>query len=120
MLTILPQIEALLNSRPLSVLNSDSVEPLPLTPSHFLTLTPLKPLPAPDVSHESTNILKCEHLLDKVIQSYWKRLKDEVSHTLQILKNEIFSLILYKKKLLLFYVKTTLFPYTGRWGSLLQ
>ncbi|GBP95710.1 hypothetical protein EVAR_100817_1 [Eumeta japonica] len=84
MTTVLVQIEAILNSRPLSVLSSEPSELLPLTPSHFLTLTPLKTLPARDISDENVNLLQRKHIIDHVIQSFWKRWKVEYLHTLQI------------------------------------
>ncbi|GBP73561.1 hypothetical protein EVAR_5396_1 [Eumeta japonica] len=83
MTTVLVQIEAILNSRPLSVLSSEPSELLPLTPSHFLTLTPLKTLPARDISDENVNLLQRKHIIDHVIQSFWKRWKVEYLHTLQ-------------------------------------
>ena len=42
---MLAEIEAVLNSRPLSYVNSDASEPQPLTPSHFLTGRRLTSLP---------------------------------------------------------------------------
>ncbi|GBP66323.1 hypothetical protein EVAR_77941_1 [Eumeta japonica] len=83
MTTVLVQIEAILNSRPLSVLSSEPSELLPLTPSHFLTLTPIKTLPARDISDENVNLLQRKHIIDHVIQSFWKRWKVEYLHTLQ-------------------------------------
>ncbi|XP_026467639.1 uncharacterized protein LOC113371215 [Ctenocephalides felis] len=79
--TVLIQIEALLNSRPLCWMSSDPSDPQPLTPAHFLTLTPLNILP-------SKNILQIDlptrkQLIDKIIQSYWKRWHSEYLSDLQ-------------------------------------
>ena len=71
--TLLIQIEALLNSRPLCVLSSDPAEPLALTPPHFLTLTPLKSLPIQDLHSENINRLDSFQLIDRMISDYWKR-----------------------------------------------
>lgn len=84
MTTVLTQIEAVLNSRPLTMLNSDPSEPTALTPSHFLTLGPLNSLYTADVSTVSTNLVKRKYLLDKIIESFWKRWKNEYLHTLQM------------------------------------
>lgn len=84
MSTVLTQIEALLNSRPLSVLSSDPSEPLALTPAHFLVLTPLKSLPAEDLSNVNTNLLHRKRVVDHLVQSFWKRWKVEYLNTLQV------------------------------------
>lgn len=84
MLTVLTQIESVLNSRPLTLLNADPSEPTALTPSHFLTLGPVNSLHNVDVSSLSLNLVKRKYLLDKIIQSFWKRWKVEYLHTLQM------------------------------------
>lgn len=81
--TVLVQIEVLLNSRPLCWLSSDPAEPLALTPAHFLTLTPLRSLPALDVSDQNLNLLTRKQLLDSIVQSYWKRWRLEYLNSLQ-------------------------------------
>ena len=45
MSTLLNQVEACLNSRPISVINVTAPEPLPLTPGHFLIGEPLVNVP---------------------------------------------------------------------------
>lgn len=82
-LTVLTQIEALLNSRPLCWLSSDPAEPLALTPAHFLTLTPLQSLPVNDETDKPINRLTRKELLDQIVQSYWKRWFQEYLSGLQ-------------------------------------
>lgn len=84
MLTVLNQVEAVLNSRPLYVLSSDPSEPTALTPSHFLSTKPLAFLPAPDVSGERSNLLSRHSLMDSLVQTFWKRFKNEYLHNLQM------------------------------------
>ncbi|XP_073956539.1 uncharacterized protein [Choristoneura fumiferana] len=81
--TVLVQIEALMNSRPLCVLSSDPSEPLALTPSHFLNLTPLKYIPAVNLDDISINRLQRYKLIDKMVQSYWQRWHIEYLTSLQ-------------------------------------
>lgn len=84
MTTVLVQIEAVLNSRPLSVLSSDPAEPLALTPAHFLVMTPLKSLPSEDLTDEKVTLLQRKRVVDHVVQSFWKRWKIEYLNTLQV------------------------------------
>ncbi|XP_044742314.1 uncharacterized protein LOC123304708, partial [Chrysoperla carnea] len=81
--TVLIQIEALLNSRPLVWQSSDAAEGLALTPAHFLTLTPLQSLPAYNVLDKPLNKLQRKELLDSLVQSYWKRWHQEYLGELQ-------------------------------------
>lgn len=81
--TILVQIEGLLNSRPLCILNSDPSDITALTPNHFLNITPLKFLPAEDISDVSTNRLLRYQLLNKITSSFWRRWSQEYLTSLQ-------------------------------------
>lgn len=84
LVTILTQIECLLNSRPLTVLSSDPSEPTALTPSHFLHTLPLHSLPAAEIgSSTAENLLDRHSLMDKLVQSFWKRWRSEYLHSLQ-------------------------------------
>lgn len=78
--TLLTQIEAILNSRPLCSVSSD---PNDLTPGHFLTLAPLTSVPNPDLSHLNFNQLDRWQLLQRLQQDLWKRWHTEYLHTLQ-------------------------------------
>lgn len=46
MATLLSQVEACLNSRPISVISNDLEEPMPLIPGHFLIGEPLVSVPS--------------------------------------------------------------------------
>ncbi|CAG4951440.1 unnamed protein product [Parnassius apollo] len=81
---VLAQIECVMNSRPLCrTLSSDPSEPLALTPAHFLNLTPLRYLPAADMDENRLSISARYKLLDRLVQSFWKRWRMEYLHTLQ-------------------------------------
>lgn len=72
--TVLAQIEACLNSRPISILSDDPHDPLPLTPGHFLVGEPLLNL-------SDENYTPCKHitnlerwrLVQKMVNDFWKR-----------------------------------------------
>ncbi|XP_011858887.1 PREDICTED: uncharacterized protein LOC105556404 [Vollenhovia emeryi] len=52
--TVLCEIEATLNSRPLTQLSNDPNDLTPLTPGHFLVGAPLNSIPSPDLIDERT------------------------------------------------------------------
>lgn len=82
--TVLVQVECILNSRPLNVVSSDP-HPEVLTPAHFLMSTPLKYLPAAELSETKyINLTQRKKLLDAMVQSFWKKWRLEYLHTLQI------------------------------------
>ncbi|XP_058456570.1 uncharacterized protein LOC131433967 [Malaya genurostris] len=75
--TILTQIEANMNTRPLTPLSEDPTELDVLTPGHFLTGTSLRCLPDPDYSNVPTNRLRHYQLLQSLIQHHWTRWRKE-------------------------------------------
>ncbi|XP_045462357.1 uncharacterized protein LOC123672321 [Harmonia axyridis] len=81
--TLLTQIEALLNSRPLCPMSNDPNDLSVLTPGHFLTLEPLTSLPDPDLAHLNISKLNRFQFLQRCVQSFWKRWQLEYLHTLQ-------------------------------------
>ena len=81
--TILTQIEACLNSRPLFAISSDSRDPEPLTPAHFLVGFPLTALPESDYSQINITRLGRWQLLQRFTQSIWNRWSKDYLHQLQ-------------------------------------
>ena len=82
-LTILNQIEAVLNSRPLYPMSSDPNDPTPLTPAYFLIGESLLTLSSADIQ-VSTNVRY--RLLQNMIKDFWKVWKRDYLITLQIRK----------------------------------
>lgn len=83
LLTLTTQIECLINSRPLTVLSADPSEPTALTPAHFLHTAPLFSLPPQEIGSAPERILERHLLIDKLVQSFWKRWRIEYLHQLQ-------------------------------------
>lgn len=82
--TLICQIEAILNSRPLCSQSSDPNDLIPLTPGHFLTLEPLNSvIPEADLSHLNLNRLSRWQLIQKMQRDFWKRYFLEYVNTLQ-------------------------------------
>ena len=71
--TVLTQVEACLNSRPIAPLPCDGDTLEPLTPGHFLIGRPLEALPDPPASYRSISLLKRWHLCQNLIRHFWKR-----------------------------------------------
>ncbi|XP_049277727.1 uncharacterized protein LOC125761030 [Anopheles funestus] len=75
--TILSQVEAQLNSRPLTPLSEDPAELNVLTPAHFLIGAPLNTVPEIDVTAVPVNRLRHYEQLQLIIQTHWKRWRGE-------------------------------------------
>lgn len=71
--TVLVQIEATLNSRPLYPMSADPNDLSPLTPAHFLVNKSLVTVPDPNVLDIQVNRLSRYQLLQQIHQSFWKR-----------------------------------------------
>lgn len=69
--TLLCQIEALINSRPIAV-NPDADEPELLTPAHFLIGSNLNSVPEEDTRNTSISPLKRWNYVQKLHQSFWR------------------------------------------------
>lgn len=82
--TILCQIEAILNSRPLIALSDNAEDPITISPSSFLIRSSLTQLPDPDLSHLKMSNLDKWQLIQRVSQEFTKRWKKEYLNTLQV------------------------------------
>jgi len=81
--TLLTQIEACLNSRPVCALSDDPKDHTILTPGHFLIGAPLMSLPDPDVTELSLNRLSRWQLIQRMRQHWWSRWSKDYLHKLQ-------------------------------------
>lgn len=81
--TLLTQIEATLNSRPLCPLSNDPTDLDALTPSHFLTLEPSTSLPDPNLDSIPLSKLQRWRLVTDLHRHFWTRWKNEYLSSLQ-------------------------------------
>ena len=81
--TLLTQIEATLNSRPLCPLSNDPTDLEALTPSHFLTLEPSTSLPDPNLDSIPLSKLQRWRLVTDLHRHFWTRWKNEYLSSLQ-------------------------------------
>lgn len=82
--TALTQIEAVLNSRPISPLSSDPSDLAPLTPSHFLVGRPLTSPPSRNVTDQPTSRLTRYERIEQLRQHFWRRWSTEYVSELQL------------------------------------
>lgn len=80
--TLLTQIEACLNSRPLTPLSSSPNDLDPLTPGHFLIGDALTSPAEPDLQDIKYNKLSRWQRLEQLRQHFWRRWSNEYIHTL--------------------------------------
>lgn len=83
MRAILAQIEACLNSRPITPQRDDVSEDLGLTPGHALIGTSLEAIPEPSVLDLRENSLSRWQTQTRIVQSFWQRWRQEYLQTLQ-------------------------------------
>jgi len=80
--TLLVEIEACLNSRPLCVLPNDPHTSY-LSPGHFLIGEPLTQLPTTDYSNIKMSRTSRWRMSQQQLQNYWKRWSTDYLHELQ-------------------------------------
>ncbi|XP_073827227.1 uncharacterized protein [Musca autumnalis] len=85
LVTALVEIEAILNSRPISPMSSDPSDLEALTPGHFITGSALRSLPEREVT--TTNINNLEHWaqITAIKQRFWKKWHHEYINELQFI-----------------------------------
>ncbi|CAI6343037.1 unnamed protein product [Macrosiphum euphorbiae] len=71
--TLICQVEACLNSRPITPIGSDPDEPEALTPAHFLVGGPLSLPPEPDRLSEAPGGLRRWKHVQYLLQLFWRR-----------------------------------------------
>ncbi|KAG7305534.1 hypothetical protein JYU34_009613, partial [Plutella xylostella] len=84
MYTVLVQIEAILNSRPITPISSDPSDLVALTPAHFLIGRTLTMLPAPQVDNAPINTLSRYKRVQALKAHFWNRYYKEYISALQI------------------------------------
>lgn len=83
MATCVTQIEAILNSRPLTPLSTNPLDFSALTPSHFLIGRSLMSVPNPQVTDASISRLERYQRVECIKQHFWKRFNIEYISNLQ-------------------------------------
>lgn len=73
MITVLAQVEAIMNSRPLTPLSDDINDVNALTPGHFLIGSSLSTYPEPDLRELPTNKLSRWQHVENIRQHFWSR-----------------------------------------------
>jgi len=81
--TVLIQIEACLNSRPICQMSSTPMDLQPLTPGHFLIGGLITGVPDVDLSDVPVNRLDRWQLVQKITQDFWRRWSREYLTSLQ-------------------------------------
>jgi len=82
-LTLLAQVEASLNSRPLTQLSSDPNNYNVLTPGHSLVGDSFSSIPQQDITHLNPNRLSRWQAVQQIYQHFWRRWSSEYLVTLQ-------------------------------------
>ncbi|XP_036149070.1 uncharacterized protein LOC118647739 [Monomorium pharaonis] len=80
--TLFCEIEAVMNSRPLTPLSTDPSDLKCITPGHFLIGSALNSFPTPNLTEEKENWLKRWQRVEQMRQHFWKRWSAEYLHTL--------------------------------------
>ena len=82
--TLTIEIEAIMNSRPITPISNDPNDLIALTPGHFLIGDSLNSLPDPDLLSTPVNRLSQWQHLTQLKQNFWKRWNQEYINELNI------------------------------------
>ncbi|XP_018375252.1 PREDICTED: uncharacterized protein LOC108769021 [Trachymyrmex cornetzi] len=83
MSTVIAEIEAILNSRPISPMSDDPNDIQALTPGHFLIGQPVNSYAYSDLENIKINQLSRWQLVERLRQHFWQRWRNEYLNTLQ-------------------------------------
>lgn len=81
--TLLAQVEACLNTRPIQSLRDDPSDLVALTPGHFLLGSPIYTIPEPSLLDARLTPRERWKLVTQMFQTFWKRWSTEYLHELQ-------------------------------------
>lgn len=84
MCTLLCQIEAVVNSRPICEMSTDPCDMQTLTPAHFLNMVPMELAPDEDLTDVKTNYLSRWQVVQKIFQNFWTQWKQDYLNQLQV------------------------------------
>ncbi|XP_029161629.1 uncharacterized protein LOC114933291 [Nylanderia fulva] len=81
--TLLCQIEACLNSRPIAALSDDPSDLSALTPGHFLIGRPIIAIPEESVLESNANRLSRWQMVHSLVEQIWRSWSQDYLHSLQ-------------------------------------
>ncbi|XP_062538341.1 uncharacterized protein LOC134206628 [Armigeres subalbatus] len=87
--TVLAEIEAVLNSRPLFVVSNDPADPLVITPAHYLIGRPLTAMAEPSLEDLNANRLDRWQHLQLLREHFWRAWSRDYLNTLQPRKKNL-------------------------------